>query len=468
MRAAAAIAVALALAAGAAAARTQAPRARVVGYGVDAQMTNDAPASAALSPASAPRLAQRWTRKLDGAVYAEPLPVTARRHRLVVVATQGGTVWALSAATGAVVWKRSLGAPISACKARWGIAATPAADESANVVYAIGSDGKLYALDADSGRVEPGWPVAAVEKPALEYVWSGLQIVGDHVYVAVASHCDEAGADGYLLSIDRTTRRVDHRFDVVPGPGNLGGIWGWGGVSVDPGDGSLFTATGNAQVFANGSVVEAAGHAERVVRLSPTLKLLAQSPAPAPAAANRGDDDLGSTPLLFRPAGCPALAAANSKNGNVYVWNRAQLARGPVWHAAVGPTDPDDAFLGEPSYSRSLRTIFVAQTTFAGSQGTAERGLSAYRPNADCSSFADVWNLNIGGGPIAPPLLVGDLLVSNAPASSNVVVVDARDGSVLTELATGATYAPPATDGSLLYTASLAGVASAWGVPGAR
>ena len=37
-------------------------------------------------------------------------------------------------------------------------------------------------------------------------------------------------------------------WDPVPGPQNLGGIWGWGGISVDPRDGSIFTAVGNSHV----------------------------------------------------------------------------------------------------------------------------------------------------------------------------------------------------------------------------
>jgi hypothetical protein len=46
-----------------------------------------------------------------------------------------------------------------------------------------------------------------------------------------------------------------------------GGVWGWGGVSIDPRSGDVFAATGNSI----GTTREDDGYAESVVRLSPTL-----------------------------------------------------------------------------------------------------------------------------------------------------------------------------------------------------
>ena len=57
--------------------------------------------------------------------------------------------------------------------------------------------------------------------------------------------------DGYLLRIDLAQRKVIGRFDVVPGPNNLGGIWSWGGISVDTSASAIFTTTGNSIVQSN-------------------------------------------------------------------------------------------------------------------------------------------------------------------------------------------------------------------------
>jgi len=71
-------------------------------------------------------------------------------------------------------------------------------------------------------------------------VWNGK------VYVEVASYCDFGAYHGKVVAVDvATAQRVAVWFpagrDVVGG-----GIWGPGGVSVDPITGHVFAATGNA------------------------------------------------------------------------------------------------------------------------------------------------------------------------------------------------------------------------------
>ncbi|TMK14938.1 MAG: hypothetical protein E6G63_07320 [Actinobacteria bacterium] len=56
-----------------------------------------------------------WTSaKLDGTIYAEPLAIGAR----VITATENDTVYALDAATGAVVWSRHVGMPVDSATLR--------------------------------------------------------------------------------------------------------------------------------------------------------------------------------------------------------------------------------------------------------------------------------------------------------------------------------------------------------------
>src|SRR5215471_1173463 len=72
-------------------------------FGGDAQVTNDVPADASgpIEAATAGRVHARWTQTLDGAVIASPLYSSAAvpdaRDGVVYVATQAGTVYALSA-----------------------------------------------------------------------------------------------------------------------------------------------------------------------------------------------------------------------------------------------------------------------------------------------------------------------------------------------------------------------------------
>jgi hypothetical protein len=92
--------------------------------------------------------------------------------------------------------------------------------------------------------------------------------------------------------------------------GNLGGIWGWGGVSAEE-DGSVFyTAIGNSRVHSDdcGCFVDDAAFGNRVVALTPDLSVVdSDKPMEVPGT---GDNDFGAAPLLFQPKGCPPFAAA--------------------------------------------------------------------------------------------------------------------------------------------------------------
>lgn len=415
-------------------------------------------AARGLTPATAARMRVSWARKLDGTIFAGPVVGVSGSHRRVVVATEAGTVYALDAVTGKVAWSRPITKPVSACGGTYGVSSTPTIDARNGVVYAIGASGYLTALSFADGSVR--WRVRLVTRTTVEYVWSAPRVVGRSVYVAVASYCDATDKngnppDGYLLRVDLDSHKPTAKLDVVPGPNNLGGIWGWGGVSVDPATGSLFTSTGNS-LFPNNPKLEAVGHAERVLRLTPALRVIDSTRQQAPAPKNLGDEDFGATPLLFHPSGCPPLVAANSKNGHTYVLRRAALAARPIWDATLGPAGSDDPFLGQPTYLPALRLLVVAQALF----GTAEdpsRGLSAFTVGANCT-FSRRWDLNIGGGPQPPPIAVGDVVAASAPASNDVKLVDARTGAIIGVLGTRQpVYAPLASDGTSIYVAATDG-----------
>ena len=461
--AAVAAVAALAVACGSTSARSELPSWPTYGGSLTSSNTI---AAGALTSKTARRLKARWHTQVSGTVWASPIVVRrSDGRRLVIVATETNKLYALDASSGKVVWSRSAGSPMPACGGTYGITSTPAVDGRAGVLYAASANGLLGAYRLADGRPVSGWPVRVITRTAVEDVWSAVRLIGGSLYLAVASYCDSPDksgkpADGYLLRVDPKSRKVVGKFDVTPGPANLAGIWGWGGVSYDAEAKTLYTATGNAVVYRGGNLIEDAGHAERLLALSPSLRLLAESPAPPPTEENRGDEDFGSTPLLFQPSGCAPLVAANSKNGSTYVWRRGHLASGPVISLPIGPTAPNDPFLGQPVYLPSLRLLVVAQAEFGADKS---RGVSAFRLNAGCSGVVNRWNLNIGGGPQAPPIAVGDVVVASAPATSQVAVVDAKTGLLLDLIATGApVYAPLASDGSSIYVATTGGVVYAY------
>src|SRR5262249_34642562 len=94
-------------------------------YGHDNQLTNATP-STALTSKSAPRLARTWISKLAGAVYASPLATVVDGRELLYAFTENGSVYALAASTGMIVWQRELGTVATADCGTWGITSTGA------------------------------------------------------------------------------------------------------------------------------------------------------------------------------------------------------------------------------------------------------------------------------------------------------------------------------------------------------
>ncbi len=106
-----------------------------------------------------------------------------RREDAIFVATNAGTVAALRAVDGSVLWKRQVSAAtrIPACGITYGISSTPVLDRARGRLYTIGSDGLLHALSLATGercrrlaaahrrahrrRVRLGRPDAAREPP---------------------------------------------------------------------------------------------------------------------------------------------------------------------------------------------------------------------------------------------------------------------------------------------------------------
>ena len=304
-----------------------APDAAWLAFGHDAQITGSTPAPAFTSKVKGFKLA--WQAKLDGGVMASPLAAPVAGQGLVVFAsTAKGNVYAVRP-NGTVLWQRSLGTVVSDGNCgTYGINSTGAIDTKRGLLYVVGATGMLHALRLTDGTEAAGWPVRVVTRTRSEYVWGGLRLVGDRLYVPVASYCDAPNrrgvpAEGRLFAYDvgsPATARAS--FDAVPGPNNLGGIWGWGGVAATTDGDALYTGIGNAEPDVDN------GYSDSMVELTPDLSEVVASDRPESAVPGQ-DTDLGAAPALFRPQGCPALLAANAKSGELLVWRQQSLGRGP-------------------------------------------------------------------------------------------------------------------------------------------
>ena len=279
---------------------------------------------------------------LDGHVYAQPLFAHLSGGRpVLLVATESNVVAALDAKSGATVWQRTVGAPVSRSALPCGnidpdgITGTPVLDLPGRRIYfdaliqtQAGPRHLVYALSLDNGSTVSGYPLD-VEK-ALEAFHAefssltqgergALSLFGGKLYVPFGGNWGDCGTyRGTVVEIDPPSAKLTAVWQTRA---NGGGIWAPGGLASD--GKSLFAVTGNtfdASQFAFG---------EAVVRLKTGL---APSSDPAdlftPSDWKRLDEedtDLGGTDALPLDPGGAARLIAFGKDGKAYLLDRNRL-----------------------------------------------------------------------------------------------------------------------------------------------
>ena len=191
-----------------------------------------------------------------------------------------------------------------------------------------------------------------------------------------------------MIRVDVSSRKVLNTWftEGAAGPSG-GGIWGMGGLSVQPDGSALYTTTGNAL-----GKNEHLCYAEHVVRLGPALKVLA---ANYPGLSGF-DVDFGATPLLYQPPGCPAQLAAMNKTGALLIYGRDGIGSGPrqrLQMANQALSEQGD-FIGLPAYAPGLRLLYVNNPSDS-SPGIYKHGLVALRVGTDCK-LSRAWQRVVG------------------------------------------------------------------------
>ena len=435
-------------------------------FGFDVQRDGFNTSEQALDRTSVTTLMQRWATPITPTGWSvNTQPVVAadvslgllRTADLVFVGTEGGALTAVDLHTGGVVWRRVLPTskpgPGQGCEypnLQYGITGTPVIDRANGRIYAASGDARVYALDLATGRPVRGWPLA-VGSPTGEHVWSALTLWRGALYASVASYCDVPPYTGKVVGIDvRRARRFatwrpTHHGKRGTYPSG-GGVWSWGGVSVDPLDGDVYATIGNAagrrQNF---------GYAERLVRLGRHLNVK-QSDFPF-SHLTLIDQDFGSTPMLYQPKRCPPQLTALNKDGELFVYRRNRIASGPFQRlqVATAADDGESTLLGSTAYDSARRTVYIS-TPNDSPDRRYQRGLIAFRVGRDCR-LAVAWQRSIGStGLTSAPIVANGVVYVGTGHAGEVRAVGAADGKPLERLSLGTTVfgAPTVVDGHLL------------------
>ncbi len=118
-----------------------------------------------------------------------------------------------------------------------------------NTVFVPADNNYLYALNATTGVVLPGWPVDLSNVSSNDswksyYPWGSPLVYDGYVYIGVASGCDAPLVQGKLLQINITSHpTVVHHVDLAYGKASGGGVWST--PSLEAGTNTVWVTTGN-------------------------------------------------------------------------------------------------------------------------------------------------------------------------------------------------------------------------------
>lgn len=417
-----------------------------------------------LSAANVPGLHQVWSHHIGGALNGQPLVVSGvvvngTKTTLVLVGSENGTLQAVKASTGALIWSRSLGSEtISPChdttNQQYGITGTPAVDKAHGVVYAVSGTGQLYALDIATGNTLPGWPSTVTSTPTQEHAYSAVTL-GQYVYVTIAGYCDQPPYKGRVVAFDPTSGAVVGTFEPTGSNGpSGGGIWSMAGLSINPVTGNVYVATGNAV-----GTTETYGRSDAVVMLGPKLKVIASNQPPLTGS----DVDFGSTPVQFQAPGCAREVAVENKSGVLFVYPAGGIGSGPTQSLQVA--DPSDwEFIGTPAYDPVTRQLLVANSS---DTSNYPHGLLAFDVTANCT-LQLAWSQSVGvSDDVVPSPVIANGVVYYADGHGDqVFAFNASDGTALWNSGTtigGRITAPPTVADGQLYAVANGGYLHAYG-----
>jgi outer membrane protein assembly factor BamB len=375
----------------------------------------------------------------------------------VYLGSNTGVFYALRQSSGAIAWSRFLGYSVkSTCNAR-GIAstATVAIDPATSkpTVYVSSGDGYLFALDAATGAVVWKSEIHRQSPGMNDYFdWSSPTVANGSVYIGVSAQCDAPLVRAGVKRYNQATGALQTDYFTVP-EGEIGGSV-WSSVAATPK--AIFATTGNA----NAGI---AADAYSLVKLDPTT-LVRSAKYTVPGADRVPDSDFGASPVLFNGDGTQLVGACN-KGGYFYAVRTSDMSfrwklkvaqgssGGSTACLAAGVWDGTRLFLSGPltqihsvDYRGSVRQVDPASGKPVWETGLP--GVVVGTPSIN------------GSGVIAAPIFEFDA------ALSGTYLLNAATGGIVRFLPGGTQFAQPTFAGKYLFTAAQSGgVVTAWKLP---
>ncbi|MFZ0286265.1 MAG: PQQ-binding-like beta-propeller repeat protein [Terriglobales bacterium] len=317
-----------------------------------------------------------FTLPVDNVIDAEPLYLSELAipgkgtHNVVYAVTENDSVYAFDADQGTLLWQVSvLGSGETPSDTHncgqispvIGITSTPVIDRHSGphgTIYVVAMSKKgssyfqrIHALDAATGKEQPGAPITVAAKypgtgdgsqggyvvfaPEQYAERQGLLLLNGVLYTAWTSHCDERPYTGWIIAYNATTGAQAGVLDLTPN-GNEGAIWQAGaGMASDGKFIYLLDANGTFDTTLNGNGFPANGDfGNAFVKISTVDgKVKDYFTMYNTVQESDGDVDLGSGGAMLLPAMKDAqgntryLAIGAGKDQNLYIVDRDNMGK---------------------------------------------------------------------------------------------------------------------------------------------
>lgn len=334
----------------------------------------------------------------------------------VVVGSSEGTVDALSATTGKLLWSRKVGAAINGSAA----VASGTVYVPVNINEATGAGSpSVAALSLADGSLL--WQTT-IDTQAGADVFGSPVVSGGQVYIGTSASFAEdnlsAARDrGSVVALDATTGAIRWKTYTVPAGDDGGAVWST--PAIDPATGRVYVGTGNAYH------APAAATTDAVLALDTSTGAIVASFQATPGDVNQNgsglDADIGASPSLFTSATGQNLVGAGDKAGTYWALDGGALAL--AWKANVGPGGPLGGILGS----------------------TAWDGTALYGPESQQTETwsltpagASRWTVTDGGDDHLGPVAVANGVVYSTDNQGDLTARSTADGSLLARVPLGA------------------------------
>jgi outer membrane protein assembly factor BamB len=412
-----------------------------------------------INPTSAPNMHLAWQTADAGpshGVFSQPIV----SNGLIYWGSFDGFERATNT-SGQLVWQTNLGTtspPGCTDPSEAGIASTATVttdvpvNGATSVLYVGGGNSKVYALNAATGAVL--WSFDVGGNPST-FVWSSPVVFGNSVYIGVASFGTCPDVQGELLQLNRVTGALQNTFDTVANGCIGGGVWS--SPTIDAAAGTIYFTTGNPSGPGVGeSNCPTPEMAPAIIEVHASdLSLVGSWTIPVAQQTCCGDGDWAATPTLFTGTisgqSQPMVGSIN-KNGVFYAFQRDALTSGPVWtkNIATGGENPTTGSGDIAPAAWDGTRLYVGGDQTSSCAGT----VNALNP----STGAFIWQHCFTEGAVLGAVTANAGGVVTVGEGNTIQVVSAATGaSLFSFTGTGPFWGSPSIADGSLYEGDMSG-----------